>query len=88
MALRGSYWLPEGYCRGDWALIKGDLGDYIRHVMDHMQGRGMAGFTSHSRRLISLTHVLKHWIMPARSTRKVRRHYDIDTRIYEVHPRS
>lgn len=84
MALSGAYWIPEGYCRGDWNLVKGDLGDFVRHMMDSADARTMGGFTSQRRRMPSLRHVLKHWVLPKKFTREVRRHYDIDTKIYRL----
>lgn len=84
MALRGQYWVPEAYARGHWRLVQGDLGELVQHMMDRAGDGVMRRFTSHRRRGVALWHLWQHWVTPRRATRAVRRHYDIDDRIYEL----
>lgn len=78
-----AYWIPEAFARGHWKLTKGDLGDFVTHMMDGADGGVMRSFVSHSSRRISLRHLWQHWITPKSSTRAVKNHYDIESRIYE-----
>lgn len=84
MALDPEFWVPEAYRRGHWSLTKGDLGDFARHMMDRGSQKLMGRFTSRRRRWMPISHFIKHWIRPLTATRKVKVHYDIDERIYEM----
>lgn len=78
-----AYWIPEAFAQGHWRLTKGDLGDFVTHMMDSANSGVMRSFVSHARRRFSLRHAWQHWITPKSSTRAVKEHYNIESRIYE-----
>ena len=84
MVLDPEFWIPEAYRLGHWSLVKGDLGSFTGHMMDRGSQKLMGRFTSRRRRWMPLSHILNHWIRPLATTRKVKVHYDIDERIYEM----
>lgn len=84
MVLNPEFWVPEAYRRGHWLLAKGDLGAFSRHMMDRGSQKLMGRFTSKRRRWMPISHLIKHWVRPLAATRKVKVHYDIDERIYEM----
>ena len=77
------YWVPASFVRGDWALLRGDLGDFATYMLDRKQGRMTRRFSTRQRRSLTANHFIQHWLRPLTSTRSVRRHYDIDPRVYE-----
>jgi len=73
----------EGFVAGDWYLQKGNLSDFLR------AGKANAKFPFKEYYLLSakmggIRHYLGQYILNRYFTRKVKHHYDVDSRIYEM----
>jgi cyclopropane-fatty-acyl-phospholipid synthase len=76
-------WVGESFIAGSWYLIKGNLADFLNYVEQDAVGplRMYYNFLSSLR---GLRYYLRQYILNKYYTRQVSRHYDIDSRIYEM----
>ncbi|PCI04102.1 MAG: hypothetical protein COB78_07140 [Hyphomicrobiales bacterium] len=81
MFLNPTYWIPEAYCRGHWNLEKGDLSDFIEHITDNVRGSYRRYFEFQQSRPTFL-HILKQKLFHRYFTRKVKKHYNLNSEIY------
>jgi len=81
--LRPNLWVGESYVAGKWYLIQGDLADFLEAI----QVSANPVFRSYYRILSGMRGLhffLRQHLLTYFFTRKVARHYEIDSRIYEL----
>lgn len=81
MVLQPTYWIPEAYCRGYWALQNGDLADFLTLTQDAAPA-SFRRYMSLVQSPYSIGHVLKQKLFTKYFSRLVRSHYEISPEIY------
>ena len=76
-------WVGESFTAGEWYLCKGDLSDFLETVLKNAPHtfRRYYEFTAALR---GLRHYVGQYLLNRYYTRKVKRHYEVDSKIYEM----
>lgn len=83
LALAPDLWVGESYIAGDWYLKKGDLADFLAAIQQKANASYRRYFDLVSG-LRGIRYYLGQFLANRYYTRKVRKHYDIDAKIYEA----
>jgi cyclopropane-fatty-acyl-phospholipid synthase len=81
--LAPNLWVGESYVTGQWYLAKGNLADFLEAIRLEAKSsfesyyRFIAGFKG-------IRYFLRQYLFTTYYTRKVKTHYDVDTRVYEL----
>jgi len=77
-----SFYLPEAFVKGDWYITSGNLADLVVHLHNRRGGKpensGIFGGL-----VRSFIHLRKQYMQPL-LTREVRKHYNSDSKLFEV----
>jgi cyclopropane-fatty-acyl-phospholipid synthase len=76
-------WVGESYAAGFWYLRKGSLTDFLDVVRKEAPPI-FKGYYELTAALRGFRYYLSQYLTNVRYTRKVRRHYEVDSRIYEM----
>jgi cyclopropane-fatty-acyl-phospholipid synthase len=76
-------WVGESFTAGAWYLRKGDLSDFLEAIRKDAPG-GFEQYYRFTAALRGLRYYLGQHLLSRYYTRKVKRHYDVDSRIYEM----
>ncbi len=76
-------WVGESYVAGNWYLIKGNLSEFLNAVYGGAKPtfRSYFDFISHLR---GFRYYVGQYLLNRYYTRKVKRHYEVDSKIYEM----
>jgi cyclopropane-fatty-acyl-phospholipid synthase len=76
-------WVGESFIAGAWYLRKGDLSDFLETIRKDAP-EGFERYYQFTAALRGLRYYLGQYLLNRYYTRKVKRHYDVDSRIYEM----
>src|ERR1700688_3308140 len=76
-------WVGESFTIGEWYLCKGDLSDFLEAVLKNAP-RGFRRYYEFTAALRGLRYYLGQYLLNRYYTRKVKRHYEVDSRVYEM----
>lgn len=83
MLLAPTLWVGESYVAGRWYLAKGNLADFLEAI----RLEATSSFRSYYRLLAGfrgLRYFLRQYLLTTYYTRKVKSHYEVDSRVYEL----
>jgi cyclopropane-fatty-acyl-phospholipid synthase len=76
-------WVGESFITGAWYLSKGDLSDFLDAIRKDAPGR-FERYYQFTASLRGLRYYLGQHLLNRYYTRKVKHHYDVDSKIYEM----
>jgi cyclopropane-fatty-acyl-phospholipid synthase len=76
-------WVGESYVAGSWHLIKGNLSDFL-NALEHEARQPFKSYYEFLSKLRGLRFYLRQYILNKHYTRQVKRHYEVDPKIYEM----
>jgi cyclopropane-fatty-acyl-phospholipid synthase len=76
-------WVGESYVAGSWYLIKGSLSDFL-NVVEHEARQPFKSYYQFISKLRGVGFYLRQYILNRHYTRQVKRHYEVDPKIYEM----
>jgi cyclopropane-fatty-acyl-phospholipid synthase len=76
-------WVGESYVAGDWFLKKGTLANFIDIIWQYAPSR-FGGYYKWMQRLRGVRHYIRQYLLNRYFTRQVRKHYELDSAIYEM----
>jgi cyclopropane-fatty-acyl-phospholipid synthase len=83
LALAPDLWVGESYVAGDWYLKKGDLADFLATIQEKANAPYRRYFDLVSE-LRGIRYYFGQYLANRYYTRRVRKHYDVDAKIYEA----
>src|SRR5580704_4764973 len=76
-------WVGESFTSGEWYLCQGDLSDFLE-VVQKDAPRAFLRYYEFTAALRGVRYYLGQYLLNRYYTRKVRRHYEVDSRVYEM----
>lgn len=76
-------WAGESFTAGKWYLRKGELSDFLEAVLKEAP-RGFRRYYEFTATLRGLRYYLGQYVLNRYYTRKVKHHYEVDSRVYEI----
>jgi cyclopropane-fatty-acyl-phospholipid synthase len=77
------FWVGETYIRGRWYLLRGNLSDFLKAVEEEAN-RAYRGYYRFLSSIRGPRYYLRQYLLNKHFTRQVKRHYEVDSEIYEM----
>jgi cyclopropane-fatty-acyl-phospholipid synthase len=83
LILAPNLWAGESFINGAWYLKKGNLSEFLR-LCTHNSKSAFASYYDFTSRIRGVRYYIGQYLLNKYYTRKVKTHYDVDSKIYEM----